>query len=337
MRTAAWGTRRTAPVLAGQGHAAFLGHDASAHGRRRAAATHGTERSSFCAIRSSSCDGEWEGRRLRPGRTRQADDRELAGLQRRVALAGDAGQALTPSSPIAATGAPVAPEPGRRASAPPRGRGSERPHDGPLPVADAPQSVRRFRAARGRASTGSPRSRRRPAASRRRSTPVCATNVTQGSARAAPCPSPWQQRTCGNALGGRSRSDSCATSAQARPFISCRRRSATLWQMAKRRLDALLADRGLFESRSRAAASVLAGEVRIGPDGRRAAKPGQTRRRRRRAPPRRAAALRLARRDQARQRARARAGSTRPAAAASTSAPRPAASPTACSRPGPPT
>ncbi len=45
--------------------------------------------------------------------------------------------------------------------------------------------------------------------------------------------------------------------------------------MAKRRLDALLADRGLFESRSRAAASVLAGEVRIGPDGARAAKPGQ--------------------------------------------------------------
>jgi 23S rRNA (cytidine1920-2'-O)/16S rRNA (cytidine1409-2'-O)-methyltransferase len=45
--------------------------------------------------------------------------------------------------------------------------------------------------------------------------------------------------------------------------------------MAKRRLDALLADRGLFESRSRAAASVLAGEVRIGRDGVRAAKPGQ--------------------------------------------------------------
>lgn len=45
--------------------------------------------------------------------------------------------------------------------------------------------------------------------------------------------------------------------------------------MAKRRLDALLADRGLFESRSRAAASVLAGEVRIGADGVRASKPGQ--------------------------------------------------------------
>ena len=41
------------------------------------------------------------------------------------------------------------------------------------------------------------------------------------------------------------------------------------------RLDALLAERGLFPSRSRAAASVLAGEVRIGGDGRRAQKPGQ--------------------------------------------------------------
>jgi len=46
--------------------------------------------------------------------------------------------------------------------------------------------------------------------------------------------------------------------------------------MAKRRLDTLLAERGLFPSRSRAAASVMAGEVRIGgPDGRRAAKPGE--------------------------------------------------------------
>jgi len=40
------------------------------------------------------------------------------------------------------------------------------------------------------------------------------------------------------------------------------------------RLDALLARRGVFDSRSRAAASVLAGEVRIGSDGRRAQKPG---------------------------------------------------------------
>src|SRR4051794_15138855 len=43
----------------------------------------------------------------------------------------------------------------------------------------------------------------------------------------------------------------------------------------KSRLDALLVDRGLFETRSRAAAAVIAGEVRLGDDGRRADKPGQ--------------------------------------------------------------
>jgi 23S rRNA (cytidine1920-2'-O)/16S rRNA (cytidine1409-2'-O)-methyltransferase len=45
--------------------------------------------------------------------------------------------------------------------------------------------------------------------------------------------------------------------------------------MAKVRLDTLLHRRGLFESRARAAASVMAGEVRLGSDGSRAAKPGQ--------------------------------------------------------------
>ncbi|HWC27245.1 MAG TPA: TlyA family RNA methyltransferase [Solirubrobacteraceae bacterium] len=45
--------------------------------------------------------------------------------------------------------------------------------------------------------------------------------------------------------------------------------------MPRVRLDTLLAERGLFASRSRAAASVMAGEVRIGGDGRRAQKPGQ--------------------------------------------------------------
>jgi len=45
--------------------------------------------------------------------------------------------------------------------------------------------------------------------------------------------------------------------------------------MSKQRLDALLAERGLFPSRTRAAASVLAGEVRLGAHGRRAEKPGQ--------------------------------------------------------------
>ena len=45
--------------------------------------------------------------------------------------------------------------------------------------------------------------------------------------------------------------------------------------MSKVRLDALLAARGLFPSRSRAAASVLAGEVLLGPGRLRADKPGQ--------------------------------------------------------------
>jgi 23S rRNA (cytidine1920-2'-O)/16S rRNA (cytidine1409-2'-O)-methyltransferase len=45
--------------------------------------------------------------------------------------------------------------------------------------------------------------------------------------------------------------------------------------VAKQRLDSLLTERGLYESRSRAAAAVLAGDVRLGGDGRRAEKPGQ--------------------------------------------------------------
>jgi 23S rRNA (cytidine1920-2'-O)/16S rRNA (cytidine1409-2'-O)-methyltransferase len=50
-------------------------------------------------------------------------------------------------------------------------------------------------------------------------------------------------------------------------------RPITLHAVPKSRLDALLVDRGLFETRSRAAAAVLAGEVRLGE--RRAEKPGQ--------------------------------------------------------------
>jgi 23S rRNA (cytidine1920-2'-O)/16S rRNA (cytidine1409-2'-O)-methyltransferase len=45
--------------------------------------------------------------------------------------------------------------------------------------------------------------------------------------------------------------------------------------VAKRRLDTLLAERGLYESRSRAAAAVMAGDVRLGDGGQRAEKPGQ--------------------------------------------------------------
>jgi 23S rRNA (cytidine1920-2'-O)/16S rRNA (cytidine1409-2'-O)-methyltransferase len=45
--------------------------------------------------------------------------------------------------------------------------------------------------------------------------------------------------------------------------------------MARTRLDALLVDRGLFETRSRAAAAVMAGAVRLGEPGQPARKPGQ--------------------------------------------------------------
>lgn len=45
--------------------------------------------------------------------------------------------------------------------------------------------------------------------------------------------------------------------------------------MSRRRLDTLLAERGLASSRTSAAASVRAGLVRLGPGGRRAEKPGQ--------------------------------------------------------------
>ncbi len=45
--------------------------------------------------------------------------------------------------------------------------------------------------------------------------------------------------------------------------------------MSRVRLDSLLAERGLFESRTRAAAAVLAGSVHLGPGRRRASKPGQ--------------------------------------------------------------
>jgi 23S rRNA (cytidine1920-2'-O)/16S rRNA (cytidine1409-2'-O)-methyltransferase len=45
--------------------------------------------------------------------------------------------------------------------------------------------------------------------------------------------------------------------------------------VGKLRLDTLLAERGLYETRSRAAAAVLAGDVRLGNEGRRAQKPGQ--------------------------------------------------------------
>ena len=45
--------------------------------------------------------------------------------------------------------------------------------------------------------------------------------------------------------------------------------------MPRVRLDSLLAERGLFESRTRAAAAVIAGQVHLGPGDARADKPGQ--------------------------------------------------------------
>jgi 23S rRNA (cytidine1920-2'-O)/16S rRNA (cytidine1409-2'-O)-methyltransferase len=45
--------------------------------------------------------------------------------------------------------------------------------------------------------------------------------------------------------------------------------------VARVRLDSLLAERGLFPSRTRAAAAVMAGQVRLGPGDARASKPGQ--------------------------------------------------------------
>ena len=50
-------------------------------------------------------------------------------------------------------------------------------------------------------------------------------------------------------------------------------RGRTLRPVAKRRLDSLLAERGLYETRSRAAAAVMAGDVHVG--ARPAGKPGQ--------------------------------------------------------------
>jgi 23S rRNA (cytidine1920-2'-O)/16S rRNA (cytidine1409-2'-O)-methyltransferase len=54
---------------------------------------------------------------------------------------------------------------------------------------------------------------------------------------------------------------------------ACSPSRGTLPRVAKRRLDTLLAERGLYESRSRAAAAVIAGDVRVG--GRPATKPGE--------------------------------------------------------------
>ena len=45
--------------------------------------------------------------------------------------------------------------------------------------------------------------------------------------------------------------------------------------MKRVRVDSLLSERGIFDSRARAAASIMAGDVLLGPERRRASKPGQ--------------------------------------------------------------
>ena len=87
----------------------------------------------------------------------------------------------------------------------------------------------------------------------------------------------------------------------------------------------------MFPSRSRAAASVLAGDVLLLPERRRAQKPGQLVLEDVELEVVQAPAVRLARRDQAGQRAVERSGSRWRGGGRSTSAPRPAGSPTACS------
>ena len=63
--------------------------------------------------------------------------------------------------------------------------------------------------------------------------------------------------------------------ARGRPSTPVRPRSVAFRAVSRVRLDSLLAERGLFASRSRAAAAVLAGDVHLGPGRRRAEKPGQ--------------------------------------------------------------
>ena len=101
--------------------------------------------------------------------------------------------------------------------------------------------------------------------------------------------------------------------------------TATTLKRMKKRLDVLLVERGLAESRAQAQALVLAGLV-PGYDkpGHQVAEDAELAVER---PPR----VRLARRREARERARRSSTSSRTGATASTSAPRPAASPTTCS------
>jgi 23S rRNA (cytidine1920-2'-O)/16S rRNA (cytidine1409-2'-O)-methyltransferase len=61
----------------------------------------------------------------------------------------------------------------------------------------------------------------------------------------------------------------------ARALANCESDHVPFQTLKRVRLDSLLSERGIFESRSRAAASVLAGDVLLLPERRRAEKPGQ--------------------------------------------------------------
>ena len=125
---------------------------------------------------------------------------------------------------------------------------------------------------------------------------------------ASACPtatSPTARRSCctrrsaspasGSPSGSRPRSPTAQLTLAARPESPAADRYR-VGPCARVRLDALLSERGLFPSRTRAAASVLAGEVMLGSGDRRAEKPGQLVDRRVDVGGRRGAAVRLTRR-----------------------------------------
>ena len=120
---------------------------------------------------------------------------------------------------------------------------------------------------------------------------------------------------------------SAARASATSPTGSC---AGTRDHAARPRLDTLLVARGLVESREKARALILAGQVEV-VAGTPAPRPARSLAGRRRDPGRAAgASVGRPRRHQARARARRVSASTSPAGSASTSAPRPAASPTCC-------
>ena len=124
---------------------------------------------------------------------------------------------------------------------------------------------------------------------------------------------------------GRRRGGGSATSRGRRRAASRRMMAADYPGPMRKRLDVLLVERGLAESRAQAQALVIAGLV---PGLRQAGRAGRRRRRARASSARRGSSRAAARSSRTRSTSSA---STRPAGTASTSARRPADSPTACS------